>query len=88
MSPTLLWVASLLQKWSYPTSSLYSVLDVMEARNEELRVYILTNFIEAHEAAQKKIFRFMGEEDAEVDENFRTPETALVLQESQDSVSD
>lgn len=87
ISPTLLWLASLLQKWSYPTSSLYSVLDVLEARNEELRVYILTNFIEAHEAAQKKIFRFMGEEDAEVDENFRTPETALVLSESKDSVS-
>ena len=87
MSPSLLWFGSLLQRWSYPTSSLYSVLDIMESKNEELRVYILTNFIEAHEAAQKKIFRFMGEEDAEVDENFRTPETAVVLNESKQSVS-
>eukprot|EP00602_Paraphysomonas_sp_CaronLab_P003317 CAMPEP_0185020046 /NCGR_PEP_ID=MMETSP1103-20130426/2634_1 /TAXON_ID=36769 /ORGANISM="Paraphysomonas bandaiensis, Strain Caron Lab Isolate" /LENGTH=750 /DNA_ID=CAMNT_0027550689 /DNA_START=247 /DNA_END=2499 /DNA_ORIENTATION=- len=88
MSPTLVWFGAMLQQWSYPTSTLHSLLDILESRNEELRVHVLTHFIEAHESAQKKIFRFMGEEDGENDESFRTPETSVVLRESQNSVQE
>ena len=44
------------------------------------------SFIEGHKVAQKKIFRFMGEDDTE-DENLRIPELTIVLMESKDVVS-
>jgi NhaP-type Na+/H+ or K+/H+ antiporter len=81
------YFAYFVQKYCSPTSRLHTWLDIVESRNEEFRVYVLSNFIESHEAAQKKIFRFMGEEDGENDVAYRTPETSMVLNESQHAVS-
>lgn len=80
------YFAYFVQKYCSPTSKFHTILDVIESRDEEFRVYVLSNFIECHEAAQKKIFRFMGEEEGENDIAFRTPETSVVLVESQNAV--
>lgn len=80
------YFAYFVQKFFSPTSRLHTLLDIIESRDEEFRVYLLSNFIECHEAAQKKIFRFMGEEEGEDDAAFRTPETSRALAESQQLV--
>lgn len=80
------YLAQFTEKYANSNSIIYTLLDNIESRNEEFRVYVLSNLIEAHEAAQKKIFRFMGEEEGENDEAFRTPETSVVLMESKNIV--
>eukprot|EP00604_Paraphysomonas_vestita_P003127 CAMPEP_0174820740 /NCGR_PEP_ID=MMETSP1107-20130205/4763_1 /TAXON_ID=36770 /ORGANISM="Paraphysomonas vestita, Strain GFlagA" /LENGTH=295 /DNA_ID=CAMNT_0016036655 /DNA_START=1539 /DNA_END=2429 /DNA_ORIENTATION=+ len=82
------YFAYFVQKFSAPTSRLHTLLDIIESKDEEFRVYVLSNFIECHEAAQKKIFRFMGEDEGENDVAFRTPETSIVLAESQHAVTE
>lgn len=57
-----------------------NIRDIMNSHYEEQNVYILTNFIEAHEKAQKKIFRFMGL--AAEDDMFQTAEQKVVIAES------
>jgi hypothetical protein len=52
-------------------------------RMDELQVYLLTNFIRAHESAQKKVCSFMGQ--SEVDPSV-LPEEAAVIEESLKSV--
>jgi hypothetical protein len=81
------YFALFVQKFFPPNSWFHNQLDVIESRDEEFRVYVLSNFIEAHQSAQKKIFRFMGEEDGENDVAFRTPESSIVLAESEAAVS-
>lgn len=82
------YFALFVQKHSSPNSRLHSLLDIIESRDEEFRVYVLSNFIEAHQSAQKKIFRFMGEDDGENDMAFRTPESSIVLAESEAAVAE
>eukprot|EP01041_Mallomonas_annulata_P003036 gene3036-5952_t len=55
---------------------------LIELRRQENGVYILSSFIEAHEYAQEKIPYYLGEE-----EGIDTPELALVVQESVESVT-
>jgi NhaP-type Na+/H+ or K+/H+ antiporter len=71
---------------SSSSSSLHYLLDVLESRNQEFQIYVLMSVIEGHEIAQKKIFRFMGEEDTEEDEDLRIPELTIVLLESKEVV--
>lgn len=82
------YFALFVQKYASPNSYFHTWLDMLESRDEEFRVYVLSNFIEAHQSAQKKIFRFMGEEEGENDVAFRTPESSIVLTESENSVTE
>lgn len=66
---------------------IHYALDVVQSRNQEFMIYVLMSFIEGHKVAQKKIFRFMGEEDTEDDENLRIPELTVLLNESKEAVS-
>ena len=71
---------------SSSSSYLHDLLDILESRNQEFKIYVLRSVIESHEIAQKKIFRFMGEEDTEEDEELRIPELSIVLNESKEVV--
>jgi hypothetical protein len=51
-------------------------------------VYVLTTFIECHETAQRKIYGFVGKEMLDALENdFRSPEIAIVRRESANHVT-
>lgn len=52
--------------------------DALQTMEDSQRVYLLTNFIEAHQHAQRKIPHFLGEKETMID----TPEEAVVVQES------
>jgi hypothetical protein len=54
------------------------------ARNEEMKAYLLTNFIEAQESAQLKVCNFMGRPEGS---DSVTPEEQVVISESVESVS-
>lgn len=59
--------------------------DRLTCENEELRVYILTNFIEAHEIAQKKIQLFLG--NGVENSNTKSIQESIIIKESQFLVS-
>lgn len=62
--------------------------DVMKSLDEEFKVYVLTTFIECHQTAQKKIYGFLGKEMLDALENdFRSPEIAIVRRESANHVT-
>lgn len=59
--------------------------DRLTCENEELRVYILTNFIEAHEIAQKKLELFLG--NGMKNSNSKSIQESIIIKESQFLVS-
>jgi NhaP-type Na+/H+ or K+/H+ antiporter len=80
--------STIVEEMTSELSSFRATVDVAKSQNEEYRVYVLTNFIEAQEVAQKKIFQFMGLEEEEAEEGgYKLPETYEVLKESKAAVS-
>lgn len=69
-------------------SKVHAFSDVMKSLDEEFKVYVLTTFIECHQTAQKKIYGFLGKELHDALENdFRSPEIAIVRRESANHVT-
>ena len=69
-------------------SKIQSLSDVMKSLDEEFKVYVLTSFIECHQRAQQKIYGFLGKEMLDALENdFRSPEIAIVRRESANHVT-
>jgi hypothetical protein len=69
-------------------AKIHGFSDVMKSLDEEFKVYVLTTFIECHETAQRKIYGFVGKEMLDALENdFRSPEIAIVRRESANHVT-
>lgn len=62
LSPSIKGVGEVLQSCCPAGFALHDFGDVAVTKNIYLRVYILTNFIDAHESAQRKFLEFLGEE--------------------------
>lgn len=79
---------SCLEKYTSVESKLHSLGDILKSLDEEFRVYVLTTFIECHQTAQRKIYGFLGKDMHDMVENdFRSPEIALVRRESANHVA-
>lgn len=66
-----------------PLCTPYHVKKHYLARNDEMKAYMLTNFIEAHENAQRRVCNFMGRPEGS---DLVTPEEQAVIAESVQSV--
>ena len=81
--------AGVIERLTSEFSPLRTMADMVYSQNEEYQVYVLMNFIEAHEYAQRKLCEFMGIEEKvdRASDSGRIPETAQVLLETSESVS-
>ena len=75
--------SSCLERNTSVDSKLNSITDIMNSLDEEFKVYVLTAFIACHETAQQKIYGFLGKDMLDsVENDFRSPEIAIVRRES------